>query len=188
MPKTPPDNLPVGPVGPKNKVLSITPSRKAIGAALVDGLGVDRTWLLRLAEISNQKDISRAVRQWLHKTLAEVQPKVIVLEKLSSRRKTGTNLMLSRLLRNEAIKMGFPDIRYLERKDAFRWLCEKRNSPKSRQIKATLRGAANLLLDECPEFRVHPAPTCTYRTDWDRTWGQIVAAAALALCTRKRNS
>lgn len=183
MQKTPPENLPVG----SQIVLAITPSRRAIGAVSADRLGLDRTWLLGLQGTRDHEKMIRKVRKWFAEILQQARPAVIVIERLSSRRETDVNQRLVHLIEKMAKVAGLPKVVFLERKTALKWLCIEQ-STHSRYSKVTIRNAAHLLANHCVELQAHPAPTCVYRTDWDRTWGQLVAACAMALYTKEIDS
>ena len=177
MPNTQTDNQ-------AKKIIALAPSRKAIGVAVVDGVGVAHLDLLRLSgRDSREKTIFR-VRTWLSNLLNEFQPATVVVENLSSKRATRFNLMLKGVLEATAGRQGYQEICRFERKAAVDWFCQREGGLRQKKIKRTLREAAKLLVVQCPELTMHRPPTYRYRTNWDRTWGQTAAAAVLALYAR----
>ena len=80
------------------KILALSPSRRAIGAALVDGLGVARVFLCRLADLKGEEEFIAKARAWLEDIFRTEKPGIVVIEKLTPKRATRTNLMLAGLL------------------------------------------------------------------------------------------
>lgn len=161
-------------------ILALTPSRRAIGAAIADGVGIVWTDLVSLRGERTHEAVITAVRQWLGNVLDRQQPARVVIETLSSKRRTDRATMILGVIQATLGHAGY-DWGYLDRKTALQHVVMKRGC---RNERPTLRLAASLLTSDLPELTVHPPPKIACRGEWDRTWGQVVAAAALALCSR----
>jgi len=134
------------------KILALCPSRKAIGAAFVDGVGVAHLDLLRLTGRDSREKTVFRVRTWLFNLLHEFQPAIVVVEKLSSKRATCFNLMLKGALEATAGGLGYQEICRFERKAAVDWYCQRESGLRDRKIKRTLRETAKILISHCPEL------------------------------------
>lgn len=179
----PPPNLPIEGNTKGPYILAITPARRAIGVAVVDRLGVEHTWLCKLKDISDLNEMIAKVRALITDILAETQPDKIVLEHLSPRKRTRTNMMLAGLIESRSASLGFKNIEFLERKKAIDWVCRK----DTEDGKSNLRKAAEILRPDCRELQMTSIPDKNYPVEWDRTWGQVAAAVALALFIRQKD-
>jgi hypothetical protein len=180
------ETVKLNPTTPQEKfpILALALNRRAVGAALLDGVGIFGTRILRLHGTNDENAMIAKVREWLYDLLSEHSPKVIVLEKLSPKKATRTNLLLLGLLESTAVSQGFQEIIRLERKETIRWFSEKESQAKGRKIKPTQRNAAKVLLENYPDLMLPPVPTFRCRTDWDRIWAQVAGAAILGLYAR----
>jgi len=104
----------------KLPILALAFNRRAVGAALLDGVGIFGTSILRLHGTNDESAMIVKTREWLTDLLSEHAPRAIVLEKLSPKKATRANLLLAGLLESTAVSQGFQEIIRLERKEAVR--------------------------------------------------------------------
>ena len=156
-------------------ILSITVSCRAVGMAIADNLGLVDAECLNLHDCQNQKERCDKARQWLRLALGQVNPECIVLEDLHFKRLTKDTKRLQTSLENE-LNQNF---------SGKLWKVSRRKALKSFQTEKTqqecIRRLATVFSRTCPLLYFHPAPDSQIRTEWDRSWGQAVVAAALAI-------
>lgn len=172
---------------PRSKILALSPSRRAIGAALVDGLGVAKVFLCRLADLKGEEEFIAKARVWLNDVFTTEKPMVVVIEGLTPKRATRTNLMLAGLLEATAAAHHVEHVFKAEPGKALAALQAKSLGSGAAKAPArpTLRQAALWLADDCPELRIHePKKPAIISRDWERSWGLVVKAAAIALYAR----
>ena len=181
MPKTIPKTIPS--THRPASILALAVSGRAIGAAQADRLGLVRVDLLSLQDRPEPEQALARFRVWLLNLLRESRPELVVLEDLTASRKTAKVLALQGVLDSVLDRWHSVNVKSVKRSIAVQWLLQ--NSWQPRAVRDNLRDAASLLAKHCPELAFHPAPKSRLRTDWDRTWGQAVVAAALALYAKE---
>ena len=156
-------------------ILSLTVSSRAVGMAIADNLGLVDAECLNLHDCQSQNERHDKARQWLRLALKQVNPECVVLEDLHFKRLTKDTKRLQTILENE-LNQNFP---------GKLWKVSRRKALKSFQTEKTqqecIRRLSEVFSRTCPLLYFYPAPDSQIRTEWDRSWGQAVVAAALAM-------
>lgn len=161
-------------------VLAIAHGRRAIGFATADRLGLIDADLLILQSCKTTEVLLAKARSEIEERLARENPDVVIVEKLSPKRRTATSLALEGIIQVCADKRPETIIAQATRTEA----CAQFET-KEKRLSGKIRAIAKSLQAGNPEFKFHAPPNLRMRTDWDRLWGQAVAASALALHGRK---
>ena len=162
-------------------LLALAPSGRAIGAALADPLGLIWCGHLRLpSSLSGQEKIERT-KAWFSMLVTKVPPSHAVQERLHRLRLTRAAWMLSGLLESLVEQHGIRHVPRQSRQNALMWLCRESRWKGEENATPTVRLASRLLARDHADAALHPPKDSRIRTEWDRTHGQAIAAAALAL-------
>ena len=143
--------------------------------ALADNLGLVDAECFNLHDCQSPTERNDKARQWLRLALGQVNPEYVVWEDLHFKRLTQDTKRLQTILENE-LKKNF---------QGKLWKVSRRKALKSFQTEKTqqecIRRLSGVFSRTCPLLYFHLAPDSQTRTEWDRSWGQAVVAAALAL-------
>ncbi|MDD5544770.1 MAG: hypothetical protein PHX83_16510 [Acidobacteriia bacterium] len=168
-----------------DKILSISPSRKAIGVALVDGVGVQKTWLFRAGQVKEAESLVLKAREWLTAIFGDESPTIVAIEDLKPKQATALNLALIGVIEALAGTTGCHRIVRVDTGAALKHVGEYLAGADRHRRRPTLRLIAAHLEDQCPEFEIHrPRLLAVISRDWERTWGLVAKAAAIGLHAR----
>ncbi len=165
----------------KPVTLALTPSGRAICAALVDPLGLVWCGHLRFPSALSGEETIRRTKDWFSSVIAKMPPTQAVQEQLHRLRLTRQAWMLSGLLESLVEQHGIRHLKRQPRLDALTWLCRESPWKSEEPATPTVRLASRLLARDHADVALHPPKDSRVRTEWDRTHGQAIAAASLAL-------
>ena len=157
-------------------ILAISPSSRALGLALADKLGLRDTEMISLHEHKDKSKAKKVVKSHIHHVLKHCKPDLIVIEKVDAKRMNSFVQATIEIIQQMAKQTGLAKPTFAKRRDAalHHIQCWERN------IRLCLRRLTPCFAKDCPKLAFCQPPESPLRHEWDRTWGQAIAACTIA--------